>query len=150
MEERMMKRTIAMILALVMALSMLPLTAVAAEAGQVKNTMDIPRTYATQFNETESNNTRATANTFSPSSQYIYGEVGDYYSIDDDYDWYRFSVSSSNLMVFEAYSGSIGDMKFCLYDSSGSLLDTAYLYEIDYDNDLDVYWSVLTQVKNST
>ena len=40
----MMKRTIAMLLVLIMALSMLPVTAAAAEAGQEKNTLEIPQT----------------------------------------------------------------------------------------------------------
>ena len=121
MEENMMKRTIAMLLVLIMALSMLPVTAGAAEIG----TMDIPRTYASQFNEVESNNTRATANTFNPNSQYVYGVVGDYYSIDDDYDWFKFSVSSNYHMKLEALAADAGDMKFCLYDSAGSLLKTS-------------------------
>ena len=119
MEERMMKRTIAMLLALVMALSMLPVTAGAAEAGQELNTLDAPRTYAALVEETESNNTMSTANTFNPDTQIVHGYVN------GDYDWFKFVVTGNKQMELLAITGDMGIVSFTLFNSSGSQLKSA-------------------------
>lgn len=134
MEERMMKRTIAMLLVLVLALGMLPITAGAAGSG--KHTLNIPKTYSVTFNETENNGSRNTADYFGAEDAIVNGEVGNP-TAGDYYDWYVFNITTSHHLSMDAIGGAGGENTtvFGLYNSTGNLIMKAtYLYEYDTDD----------------
>lgn len=127
------KRTIAMLLVLVLTLGMIPVTAGAVSSG--KNILEGPQTYSASYYEYEPNNVRGQADWFNADDAYVSGEVGQV-SAGDYYDWYGFALSRDTRLYLMGNSGAggVNTTRFNLYDASGDLIRTAdYWGEINVD-----------------
>ena len=140
MEEIMMKRSLSLLLVLVLVLSMLPVTAGAVSDGL--NILDGPRTYATYY-EVEYNGSMAAADRIDPNDAYVYGEVGSV-SQNDVYDYFVFTLNSPQYFDFFAIAGTYRENStyFSLYDADGDFIDTAdYIGITDsYDDMYEMQW----------
>ena len=126
MEERMMKRTIAMLLALIMALSMLPVTALAAGSG--RREIGGAKPYATYY-EAEPNNTMAYADYIDATDAYVDAEVGRK-STGDTADWFWFEIDRDYRLQLMAVSGAGGcnTTQFEVFDDSGALVEYNFIF----------------------
>ena len=120
MEVIMFKRTLCMILVLVLALGMIPFTAGA--EGLAQSYLNVPQRYSRGY-DYEYNNTMNSSNPFGVDEGYVEGDVGDY---DDPYDWYSFTLTDYGRVIMVAGAGTpTATTKFCLLNSSGNLIKTA-------------------------
>ena len=129
MEENMLKRTLSMILVLVLMLSILPATAGAVSDGL--NILDGPRTYASYY-ESESNDSYGSADPIDPTSASVFGEVGNMADGDED-DYFVFTIGGCRRLDLYGISGTNGEQTtyFSLYKADGTFVATANYYGVD-------------------